>query len=346
MRVERFALALTTPLTTAHGTIDAREGFLVFVEIDGTRGVGEATPLPGWTESLEACRDALARAGRTIETDGWNAALATLDDADVPAARHGLALALCDARSRAAGVPLYRHLGGEHTECVPANATIGDGGIEATVAEATEAAERGFSTLKIKVGARAVAEDVARVDAVRNAVGSGVTLRADANGAWSRGEARTAIEAFADLDVAFVEQPLAADALAGHAALRGGSVGIAIDEALASHTVKAVVAADAADVLVVKPMVLGGPDRAREATLRAREAGLDAVVTTTIDGALARAGAVHVVASLADPPACGLATADRLAEDLVSDPAPITAGEAHVPQEPGNVSDPPTPGER
>lgn len=346
MRLEQFSLDLATPLATAHGTIDAREGFLVFVEIEGTRGVGEATPLPGWTESLETCQDALDRARRTVETDGWDAALATLTDADAPAARHGLVLALCDARSRAAGVPLYRYLDGGHTERVPANATVGDGGVEATVDEAIEAVGQGFSTLKIKVGAREVAEDVDRIDAVRNAVGNDVALRADANGAWRREEARTALDGFAGLDVAFVEQSLAADDLAGHAALRGGLVGIALDEALAEHSVGTVLDANAADVLVVKPMVLGGPDRARGAALRAREAGLDAVITTTIDGALARAGAVHVVASLADPPACGLATADRLAEDLVSDPAPITAGEAHVPQEPGNVSDPPTPGER
>lgn len=340
MRIEQFSLALATPLTTAHGTIDSREGFLVFVDVDGTRGIGEATPLPGWTESLEACRDALDRAGRAAETDGWDAAFTTPTNADEPAARHGLALALCDARSRAADVPLYRHFGGEHTKRVPANATIGDGGVEETVVEATEAIEQGFSTLKIKVGAREVAADIARIDAVRNAVGDNVTLRADANGAWSREEARTALDAFVDLDVAFVEQPLAADDLAGHAALRGGSVGIALDEALAEHAVETVLAADAADVLVVKPMVLGGPDRAREAALRAREAGLDAVVTTTIDGALARTGAVHVAASLSNPPACGLATADRLAEDLVPDPAPIAGGEVCVPQAPGNAPDP------
>ncbi|WP_049899482.1 mandelate racemase/muconate lactonizing enzyme family protein [Halococcus agarilyticus] len=337
MRIERFSLALATPLATARGTIDAREGFLVFVDVDGVRGVGEATPLPGWTESLDVSRAALDRARRAAATDGWDAVLGTLADAGVPAARHGLALALADARSRTAGVPLYRHLGGEHAECVPVNATVGDGGIETTVAAAAEAVERGFSTLKIKVGTREVAGDVARLDAVRSAVGDAIELRADANGAWSREEAQAALDGFADLDVAFVEQPLAADDLAGHAALRGGSVGVALDETLAEHAVETVLDADAADVLVVKPMALGGPDRARAAALRAREADLDTVVTTTIDGALARTGAVHVAASLPDPPACGLATADRLAEDLVAEPAPVAEGEVCVPQESGSV---------
>ena len=336
MRVERFSLSLSTPLSTAHGTIDAREGFVVRVEVDGTGGVGEATPLPGWTESLDACEAALERARRTTD-DGWDAALADLDDA--PAARHGLALALADARSRAADVPLYRHLGGAPSDRVPVNATIGDGSPDETVGEARRAVESGFRTLKVKVGTRAVEADVERLRAVRTAVGPDVALRADANAAWDPSEARRALPELADVDLAYLEQPLSSTDLAGHAALRG-DVPIALDESLAEHSIAAVVDAGAADRVVLKPMVLGGPDRAREAALAAREAGIDAVLSTTIDGALARAGAVHVAASLADPPAAGLATADRLATDLIPDPAPVADGHAHVPQGAGNAPDP------
>jgi o-succinylbenzoate synthase len=335
MNIEPFSLALSSPLRTAHGTIDAREGFLVSIDLDGVRGVGEATPLPGWTESLDACRESLERA-RHASKDGWNAALDTLDD--TPAARHGLALALADARSQAAGRPLYHHLGGGHTERIPVNATIGDGTVEETIEAANTAVKHGFGTLKTKVGARSVETDVERLSAVRKAVGPEIELRADANGAWNRDEARTALDALAD-DVAYVEQPLSPTDLAGHAALRG-QVDIALDETLATHSIETVLDADAADVLVVKPMVLGGPDRARTAALAAREAGLEAVLTTTVDGALARVGTVHVAASLPHPPACGLATADRLAEDLAADPAPIENGYARVPQQPGNVSGP------
>ena len=329
MRIEPFSLSLSRPLSTARGTIDSRDGFLVFVECDGVQGVGEATPLPGWTESLDGCRVALERA---CNADDWEAALDSLHG--TPAARHGLVLALCDARSRAAGVPLYRHLGGDRREGVPVNATIGDGPVGMTVDEATDAIESGFATLKVKLGARAVAADAERVAAVRDAVGPEVELRADANGAWSRDEARAALDELAAVDLAYVEQPLPEDDLAGHAALRG-EVAIALDESLAAHSVESVL--DAADVLVLKPMALGGPDRTRAAALTAREAGCEAVLTTTIDGALARAGAVHVTASLPDPPAAGLATADRLAEDLVADPAPIEDGRARVPQGAGNA---------
>lgn len=331
MKIERFSLELSRPLQTAHGTIDAREGFLVRIDCDGIAGVGEATPLPGWTESLETCEKALECAQKA---DDWERALDVLDG--TPAARHGLALALCDARSRAAGVPLYCSLGGDQTERVPVNATIGDGTVEETIEAATTAIEQGFSALKIKVGTRTVETDVERLAAVRETVGPDIELRADANGAWNRDEARTALDALADCGLAYVEQPLASTDLAGHAELRG-QVDIALDETLAERSIETVLDTDAADVLVLKPMILGGPERTRKVALAARETGLEAVITTTVDGALARAGAVHVAASLSNPPACGLATADRLAEDIIEDPTPIEDGFVRVPQHPGNV---------
>src|SRR5699024_10080133 len=145
----------------------------------------------------------------------------------------------------------------------------------------TAAVDQGFEALKIKVGARAIAEDVERVAAVRKTVGNDIELRADANGARDRETARAALDGFADAGLAYVEQPLPADDLAGHADLRGRGT-IALDESLATHSIERVLAADAADVLIVKPMALGGPDRARSAVLTAHEAGCEAVLTTTI----------------------------------------------------------------
>jgi len=89
----RFSLPLARPLATAHGTIDRREGYLVRIGRDPV-GLGEATPLPGWTESLEACRDALGSALADLDP---SSGLADLPDlSTTPAARHGLELALLD----------------------------------------------------------------------------------------------------------------------------------------------------------------------------------------------------------------------------------------------------------
>jgi L-alanine-DL-glutamate epimerase-like enolase superfamily enzyme len=143
------------------------------------------------------------------------------------------------------------------------------------------------------------------------------------------------VEAVADRGVDYVEQPLPAEDLDGHAALRGRGVDVAVDESLAAYDVEQILEADAADVVVLKPMVLGGPDLAREAAMAAREAGVEPVVSTTIDTVVARTGAVHLAASVPEVGPCGLATGSMLRSDLAPDPAAVEDGHVTVPQESG-----------
>ncbi|WP_096393293.1 mandelate racemase/muconate lactonizing enzyme family protein [Halorubrum trapanicum] len=357
MRHRPFALGLARPLGTARGEIRRREGFLVAVERGdggngrgGAVGLGEATPLPGWTESREACAAALDGLDARAESEP---VLEALDAASTPAARHGVSLALADAAARDAGARLADRLAVEAgvdptpADAVPVNATVGDGSPPETAAEARRAVEAGFDCLKLKVGARDVDADVERVRAVREAVGDAVSLRADANGAWDRETARRALDVLAGFDLAYVEQPLPATDLDGLAALRerdpadaaGDGVPIAADESVAARGIDAVLDAGAADAVVLKPMALGGPDRALAAALRARSAGVDPVVTTTIDAVVARTAAVHVAAAIPDVSPCGLATGSLLDEDLAPDPCPIADGRIAVPAGPGLAGD-------
>ncbi|SDJ74886.1 o-succinylbenzoate synthase [Halovenus aranensis] len=331
--IKPFHVRLSDSLDTARGSIRKREGLLVTVEYDGHYGVGEATPLPGWTESYDACREALETAKSVADELDWGIALAKTD---APAARHGLSLALAEARARAEDWSLYRALGGrEFVETVPVNATIGAGlAPEAVGKRAQEAVDDGFETLKLKVGTNGIEEDIERVRAIRDAVGEEVTLRVDANGAWTPDQAQAALDSLAALDVSYVEQPLPKTALDAHAEL-SGPVDIALDESLAAYGVDDIAAADAADVVVLKPMVLGGPDLTMAAARRAREAGIEPVVSNTVDAVVARTGAVHIAAAIPDISACGLATASLLDTDLGPDPAPVEDGEIVVPQRTG-----------
>ena len=327
----RFSVPLARPLETAQGPIDRREGFLIRLGDDPV-GVGEATPLPGWTESAEECREAIER---HLETASGSNELPPMGD--TPAARHGLELARLDRAARAAGEPLYRHLGGgRRVSTMPVNATVGDGAVDETVAAAREAEEGGFPAIKLKVGAQPLPADLERASAVREAFGDRVELRVDANGAWSRETAAEAVDSLAELDVSLVEQPLARDDLDGAAEVRGRGVDIAADEALIEHDPEAVLDAGAADVLVLKPMVLGGLRAAISAAEAASDAGAGVIVTTTLDAVVARTAAVHLAAALDVDRPCGLATADRLAGDVGSDPAAVVDGGISVPQGAGH----------
>jgi o-succinylbenzoate synthase len=333
--VEPYELPLARPLAIARGTLETREGFLVRIEHDGTVGVGEAAPLPAFTESLPECQAALESIVETAEESGIDAAHDALDAAVRPAATHGFVGASLDAAARTADQPLYRLLGGDRRETIPVNAVVGDGSPETTAAEAEAAVADGFDCVKIKVGAREPTADADRLRTVREAVGSAVTLRADANGAWSRSEATRALDAFEGIGLQYVEQPVDPGNLRELAAVREGPVPVAIDEGLTVHGVDEVLAARAADALIVKPMAHGSPAAARAIALAGLEAGLTVTVTTTIDAVVGRTAAVHVAASLPSVAACGLATADRFVADLGPDPAPVAAGEIAVPQTPG-----------
>ncbi|SEV93734.1 mandelate racemase/muconate lactonizing enzyme family protein [Natrinema salifodinae] len=343
-----FSLDLEEPFETADGTIDTRDGFLVRLvdqADDGDAadpgdeppvGYGEATPLPGWTESKADCERALDRAREALREGGPSEALEAVDRQ--VAARHALSLALADLQATRKATPLYRYLSqGPMVGRVPVNATIGDGSPDETVAEARRAVERGFDCCKLKVGLRSVEEDVERVRRAREVVGDAVELRADANEGWTYEEAESALDGFADHGVSILEQPLPAGALEGHADLRERSrgVSIALDEGLLEHGVDAICEAGAADVVVLKPMALGGVDVARKVAAWLTELDITPLVTTTIDGVVARTGAVHLAAAIPDIPACGLATGELLAEDLGQDPVLLEKGSAVVPQAKG-----------
>jgi o-succinylbenzoate synthase len=327
-----FRLPLATPLETSSGVIDERAGWILQLE-RSVAGLGEATPLPGFTEPHDECETALEHAVAAVNDEDWPNALRAVSD--TPAARHALVTALLDWRARENGHPLYRELGGRHrVETLAVHATIGDADRPTTVEAARTAVAAGFGTIKLKVGVRDLDSDLRRIEGVRDAVGPTVDIKVDVNGAWDRETARRALDSLGEDAVALVEQPLDPSDLAGHRTLRG-DIPIGLDESLVSTDPETVIAADAADVLVLKPMALGGIDVARGVAFRARRRGTDVLVSNTIDGAIARTAAVHLAASLPHPSVAGLATASLLEADVATDPSPVENGEMPVPQDPG-----------
>ncbi|MFC4358880.1 mandelate racemase/muconate lactonizing enzyme family protein [Halobium salinum] len=353
VRLREFSLPLRSPLGTAKGEMTERRGLLVELrgELetgDEVRGVGEATPLPPWTEGYEECL-----ATWVTLRDAANGTVSDGDENEVdidgvpPAARHAMNLVGADASARYAKRPLAAWLadrtgdsgGSDAAAEVPVNATVGDGSVESTVEEAESAVVDGFDCLKLKAGARDLDADLDRCRAVREAVGDDVALRADANGAWSRDEAERAVDALAALDFEYVEQPLPADDHEGLAALRGRGVGIALDESVNGPNTWPDPVREFADVVVLKPMAQGGPTRTVSVARRLRAQGVTPVVTTTVDAVVARTAAVHAAAAIPNVPACGLATGDLLAEDLAADPVPVEDGRVRVPEGPGLAGD-------
>jgi len=199
---------------------------------------------------------------------------------------------------------------------VPVNATVP--AVAAAQVPGVLARFPGCTTAKVKVAqaGQALADDVARVAAVRAALGPAGRVRVDANGGWSLAEARRALEALAPYDLEYAEQPCAA--LEDLAALRGQGVLIAADESVRkAEDPLRVALLGAADVVVLKVAPLGGVRPALEV---ARACGLPVVVSSALDTSVGIAAGVALAAALPELPyACGLATTSLMASDVVRD---------------------------
>lgn len=156
----------------------------------------------------------------------------------VGAARVGIAaveFALWDLVCKAAEQPLWRYLGACRRQ-VKAYST--DGGWltwseDELVRDAAKLVERGFDAVKIKLGRSDPREDVARVAAVRRALGPSVRIMTDVNCAWSLATARRIAPRLAELDVTWLEEPLVPEDVKSHAELaRATHVPIAVGETL------------------------------------------------------------------------------------------------------------------
>lgn len=339
-----FEIPFLAPFATAHGVDSVRRGLLLRLTADdGREGLGEASPLPafggGTLEDALSLVAGLAPALLGQSLDNADAALAAVPPATPASAAIACAVdtALCDLRAQQAGVPLAALLGNAAPQPVPVNATIGAPDLQAAAEAARRAVVAGFRCIKLKVGAAGLAQTgLERVAAVRAAVGPGVGLRLDANGAWTVEEAIAIIRGARRYGVELVEQPVAD--LEGLARVRAAvETPIAADECVGRlEQAREVVARGAADVLVVKPMLANGPRAARAILAMALEAGLGALVTTTMDAGVGVAMALHVAATLPHPRlACGLATGGLLAAGLVAEALPVVNGAMRLSNAPG-----------
>ncbi|MFE1646901.1 mandelate racemase/muconate lactonizing enzyme family protein [Microbacterium sp. P01] len=169
----------------------------------------------------------------------------------------GLDLALWDAAARAVGLSIGDHLGGRRTSV----RAYGSGvnlhySLDDLRAQVGRWIDAGFEAVKIKVGRNELADDIARVAAVRELLGPNRALMIDANQRWNLETATRAVAALAEFDPAWIEEPLRAEDLAGHAELaRRIAIPIALGENL--HTASRFAEfLDAGAVQIVQPNIV------------------------------------------------------------------------------------------
>ena len=208
---------------------------------------------------------------------------------------------------------------------VPVNAVVPALDPPAAASLAAGAARGGARCVKVKVG---MGDDAGRVAAVRDAVGPGVAVRLDANGAWDVDTAVSTVARLAVYDLELVEQPVATlDDLAR--VRRRSAVPVAADECVRGvDDARRLRQLHAADAVVVKVQPLGGVSAALAV---AEAAGVPAIVSSLYETSVGLAAGLALAAALLELPyACGLGTAALLAGDVVADPLVPVGGELVV----------------
>jgi L-alanine-DL-glutamate epimerase-like enolase superfamily enzyme len=318
-------LELEEPYTIAYETVERVQNVFIRIATDGpVVGYGCAAPDPGVTgETVTTVLEAIERiiTPRLTGADPLRFALhlEKLRQAlpRQPAALAAIDMALHDILGKAAGLPLWRLLGG-FRDCIATSITIGILSEEDTTRAARERVAEGFRCLKIKGGSD-LELDIARVLKVRAAVGEGIELRFDANQGYSFEDSVRFVEATSNAHLELLEQPTAKEKLSLLGRVTAAvDIPIMADESLLTLRDAFRLAGDElVDMVNVKLMKVGGIAEALRITAIARAARMEVMVGCMDEAAISIAAGLAF--ALARP---GVTYADLDGHlDLVGDPS-------------------------
>ena len=347
-RVEPIAVSLPMKKPVVMAGVEIVRADNVFVRIEADNGLvgwGEAASAPTMTgetvESMMAAIGYLAPALEGRPADDIAGALAAM--AARMYANHGakaaIEIALHDLVGRATNQPAYALLGGKQRSRMAVLGVIGTGALASDLREAERKKADGYVAFKIKVGIDAPLIDGERTRRLCRLLGRDALISSDANQGWSADQAVQYVHAVADAGLDFFEQPVAADDLAGMAAVAAvaGNIAIGADEGIHSlDDIRRHHEHGAARGVSLKAIKLGGMRGAAAAGRLCDQLGLNVNVSAkTGESSIACAAATHIAAALPQI-AWGLTlTNEGLAEDVTAQGVRIARGHVEVWDRPG-----------
>jgi L-Ala-D/L-Glu epimerase len=321
----KFDIPFTQPITVALGTFTHAPNILVRITSeDGLYGLGESSPIWSITgETQETAyeagqslahlilgKDPLEISVRMQELESF-----LIHNSSIKCA---FELALSDWVGKRLGIPLYSLLGGTRRTLIT-DVTLG---IDTPTRMATEARrwlEKGFGSLKVKLGTT-VEADKARMAAIREEIGQNVTLRIDANQGWDCPTAIAALRALSSYNVEYCEQPVPRWDLAGMKKVRKASpIPIAADESLFDHHDAFTLSSqEACDFFNIKLAKSGGIQNALKINALAQAAGMRCMIGCMFETRLGLTAAAHLASACPNIAFLDLDSSFYLSEDPVS----------------------------
>ena len=333
----RYGLSLSRPLTLKSATIRRREGLLLRLSGDGYEGWGESAPLPGFSKENvhQAAEQLRSLAGSLVghEVKGdwveevYGLEIDRIDPA--PSVRFGLETAVWNLGASLSHEALPELFAPSPRTEVPVNALI-PGPPANVLEEARRMRDAGYRSIKLKVGARPVAEDVRLVRALGEELGDGVSLRLDANRAWSYGVAAEFVRGVKEVPFEYVEEPLV-DPRGLRELVQEFGVPVALDESMVGIEPENLEEHRYARALVLKPTLLGGISRTLRLAESALRLGMTPVLSSAYESGVGTAALVALAAGIGDRPVpAGLDTYRALGGDVLAVPLNLPAPNVNV----------------
>ncbi len=304
IRLAKISVPLRVPFKTALRTVNSVEDVIVEIHTDsGLVGYGEAPPTGAITGDttgaiVGALRDHIIPNLVGQEIDEFEPLMKRLQKSVVhnTSAKAAADIALYDLYGQMLGAPVYKLLGASRKQ-ITTDITISVNPPEEMARDALVALERGYDTLKIKVGIDPTL-DVARLAAVRNAVGPYIRLRIDANQAWTPKQAVKLLNQMQDrgLDIELVEQPVAGRDFEGLKYVTERSyVPVMADESVFSaEDAMKIMQMGAADLVNIKLMKCGGLYNALKIASAAEVYGVECMIGCMLEAKVSVNAAVHL----------------------------------------------------
>lgn len=341
VKVYAYRLPLVRPLLLRSEVLQERRGFLLKLSSDtGHNTWGEAAPLPGFSRELLAdtgtalCALRNKLIGASIpegveQLDGqFNNCLSGF--ALCPSAHFAVETAALGLLAQSRDLTLADLLSHHPMDTLCLNGLITD---DSPIIETARRFSRGgYRAVKMKVGRRPLDEDVARVRDVRRELGHSVGLRLDANRAWSFDDAARFAETILDSEPEYIEEPLFDPSRLQELVKRTG-VRVALDESLVDMTPKELPSYPHISVIVLKPTLLGGLERAAMFARQAREMNIKVIVSSCFESSVGIAALIQFAATYNTiDTAAGLDTLSWFKQDLLEDPINCSGGRISVAQ--------------
>ena len=304
VRLGKISVPLRVPFKTALRSVSSVEDVIVEVYTDtGAVGYGEAPPTGAITGDttgaiLGALQDHIIKTVVGRDVDEFEDLMQALNKCIVgnTSAKAAMDMALWDLYGQLYRIPVYKLMGGSRKEIIT-DITISVNDPEEMARDAVDAVRRGYDTLKIKVGAHPEL-DVARLTAVRQAIGNDTRIRIDANQGWEPKQAVRLLNQMQEkgLDIEFVEQPVKAHDIDGlkYVTERSYVLVLADESVFSPEDAVRIMQTGAADLVNIKLMKCGGLYNALKIVSAAEVYGVECMIGCMLEAKISVNAAVHL----------------------------------------------------